>query len=115
MSSFIIGYDPGGAKANGISYLELDDDYRISGFNTKTVSTCDEALFWLFGEQKLDPALVVGAGIDSLLSWPTVGTFRPMDYFLKQKYPETRLVSSQSIQRMVLWRYKVLSLPIHST
>jgi hypothetical protein len=88
MAGIIIGYDPGGAYANGICYLELTENLRVAGFNSSIVSTCDEALAWLFDEQKIDPMRVIGAGIDSLLSWSTVGTFRPMDYFLKREYPE---------------------------
>lgn len=90
MAAIIVGYDPGGANANGISYLELTDDFQVSRFETSTVSTCDEALTWLFGEKMINPADVIGAGIDSLLTWSTMGTFRPMDYFLREEYPDVQ-------------------------
>lgn len=88
MGKFVIGYDPGGALANGISCLELSDTLQIRGYDHTNCSTSDEALAWLFDEQKINPEDVIAAGIDTLLSWTTVGTFRPMDYFLKGEYSE---------------------------
>ncbi|RRJ54909.1 hypothetical protein EHV15_35650 [Paenibacillus oralis] len=88
MARYVIGYVPGGAYANGISYLELSDTMHIRGYGHASCSTSDEALTWLFDEQKVSPNDVICAGIDTLMSWATVGTFRPMDYFLKQEYPE---------------------------
>jgi hypothetical protein len=88
MAKIVIGYDPGGAYANGVGYLELSDTMQLRGFEHTTCSTSDEALTWLFDEQKINPNDVICAGIDTLMSWTTVGTFRPMDYFLKQEYPD---------------------------
>jgi len=90
MAKYVIGYDPGGAFANGISYLELSDEMQLRGFDYASCSTSDEALSWLFDQQEINPQDVICAGIDTLMSWTTVGTFRPMDYFLKRAYPEVR-------------------------
>lgn len=88
MAKFVVGYDPGGAKANGISYLELSDELKIRGYEYATCSSADEAMCWLFDQQKISPNEIICAGIDTLMSWATVGAFRPMDHFLRQDYPE---------------------------
>ncbi|MCM3130119.1 MULTISPECIES: DUF429 domain-containing protein [unclassified Paenibacillus] len=90
MTYIIIGYDPGGNHANGVSYLKVTSDLRIEDFDSTIVSTCDEALSWLFDDQMINPDEVIAAGIDSFLSWPTIGVFRPMDDFLKREYPEVK-------------------------
>ena len=53
VTSYIIGYDPGGKKANGVSYIELSKNGDIVDYNYTTVSTQDEALKWLFGVNNL--------------------------------------------------------------
>lgn len=81
VSGIIIGYDPGGAEANGVATL-LVNAGKATSVSTCTLSTTEQVITLL--EQTSG---VVAIGIDSLTCWSTgPGGWRPADRWLRNRY-----------------------------
>ena len=83
-----LGYDPGGAGANGAAILRVPVGGAPSGAVT-TLGSVDEVLDWFRSSVgKADPE---ATGIDTMLSWATGQSgWRPMDLHLRMTYPSVQ-------------------------
>jgi len=91
----VLGYDPGGAGANGVAIA----DFRLPQ-PTVLTSTCDsvdEGIEWF--SANIGESVPRAIGIDSFLSWATGPSgWRPMDTFLRTQFPSVQhsVLSSNS-------------------
>jgi predicted nuclease with RNAse H fold len=82
-SDLVVGFDPGGERGFGCCVL------RANRFETRTVSSIDEAMRWAIAECGDD--IPVSAGIDTLLHWSDgLAGWRRADLFLRKSYPKAR-------------------------
>jgi len=84
----VLGYDPGGAGKNGVAALTMNGG-RETSFTMATLDSVDEVVSWF--KEAAKGTLPSGIGIDASLSWATGPSgWRPMDTFLRNRYPQAR-------------------------
>jgi predicted nuclease with RNAse H fold len=85
----ILGYDPGGKKANGLALLHIAENGTLRAW-LHTCNSVDQALEWVQEQIRQHGFETVDAvGIDTYLSWSTQASgWRPMDEYLKEAFPE---------------------------
>lgn len=91
-----LGYDPGGADANGVALLRSDGNRSL--VQVATLDSVESVIGWF--RDRVGDHIPRGAGIDTLLTWsPGPSGWRPMDHLLRQRYPAARssVMASNSI------------------
>lgn len=87
--AFVVGYDPGGTDAHGVSVLQVraeDSEWLPLILQVNGSSTLEAALLWI--EQACRGGRIVAAGIDTLTEWSSgPGGWRGADLWLRQTYP----------------------------
>lgn len=81
---YVLGYDPGGADANGIAIAVLSPDGVVARptLTTRTVSTVRETIEWI--ERETGDGSIKAFGIDTLTCWSLSRSGdRPADIFLR--------------------------------
>ena len=80
----ILGYDPGGPKANGVACLKFTEEMKK--IETDTVGSVDQAMDWFL--DKLNGDKPEAIGIDAYMNWETgVSGRRGPDNWLRATYP----------------------------
>src|SRR4051812_36274450 len=81
----IVGYDPGGKDAHGVSLLTLESG-RTTSVSARTFESAEEVIRYV---ESLPP--VIAVGVDTLTCWCTgPGGWRPADRWLRQRYGAVR-------------------------
>ena len=117
-----LGYDPGGGDKHGVAAVEIRPDGAFNEPNTNCLGNVEKVLEWLAERHTEAPAAI---GIDTLLTWSTVGrpgnSGRVCDRALRARYPESAnkvvaqnsLFSSMTINGIIVAKRAVaLGLPV---
>lgn len=82
LNGYIIGYDPGGNKKNGLATLQILNG-RAVAIKAQTLSNAESVISTINNIEN-----IIGLGVDTLSCWCTGQSgWRPADKWLRSKYP----------------------------